>query len=315
MFQFVEGTLIKSIQNGDWILLDEINLASDSVLNKLSTIVQGSHILLNERADIVETKRHPEFRVFMCMNPPYSSAGKKQLPQNLRGKLTEIYVPELENEADLWQIIDRNSKSLGNSQVNCISETYKREILAFFMQVKTDVQKQTKRGNIGLRNLCRALQFIKSAVSLNYPAIKAIFDSLYTCFASHLDPQLQDSVKQLIFKLFEIKKLPELTLSEEKADGRFAYIEGSIIPLGSFKPEAFDETNFILTPSFKGLLRQLASVVTVSDFAVILEGPTSAGKTSCVQYLAAVTQNKVIRINNHMHTDVQEYLGSYVPDA
>lgn len=55
-------------------------------------------------------------------------------------------------------------------------------------------------------------------------------------------------------------------------------------------------------------------MVAVSNFAVILEGPTSAGKTSCVQYLASVTHNKVIRINNHMHTDVQEYLGSYVPD-
>ena len=39
IFQFVEGKLIKSIQQGDWILLDEINLASDSVLNKLATIV------------------------------------------------------------------------------------------------------------------------------------------------------------------------------------------------------------------------------------------------------------------------------------
>ena len=68
------------MQNGDWILLDEINLASESVLNKLATIIQGSHILLNERADIVETKLHNDFRVFMCMNPPYSSAGKKQLP-------------------------------------------------------------------------------------------------------------------------------------------------------------------------------------------------------------------------------------------
>jgi len=77
IFQFVEGNLCKRIQEGDWILLDEINLASDSVLNKLATIVQGNHILLNERADIVETKRHADFRIFMCMNPPYSSAGKK----------------------------------------------------------------------------------------------------------------------------------------------------------------------------------------------------------------------------------------------
>lgn len=77
IFQFIEGTLIKSLQNGDWILLDEINLASDSVLNRLATLIEGDHILLNERADIVETKRHPEFRIFMCMNPPYTSAGKK----------------------------------------------------------------------------------------------------------------------------------------------------------------------------------------------------------------------------------------------
>ena len=122
IFQFVEGTLIKSIQEGDWILLDEINLASDSVLNKLATIVQGNHILLNERADIVETKRHAEFRIFMCMNPPYSSAGKKQLPFSLRSKLTEIYVAELENEADLWDIIDRNTKSLSNELVSCLPE-------------------------------------------------------------------------------------------------------------------------------------------------------------------------------------------------
>ena len=97
IFQFIEGTLIQSIKNGEWILLDEINLASEQVLNRVATLVEGDYILLNERADIVETRRHPEFRVFMCMNPPYTSAGKKQLPWSLRAKLTEIYVPELDN--------------------------------------------------------------------------------------------------------------------------------------------------------------------------------------------------------------------------
>lgn len=62
-------------------------------------------------------------------------------------------------------------------------------------------------------------------------------------------------------------------------------------------------------------MNRLASIVAASDFAVILEGPTSAGKTSTVQYLAKKTHNKIFRINNHMHTDVQEYLGSYSPDA
>ena len=90
----------------------------------------------------------------MCMNPPYSSAGKKQLPATLRGKLTEIYVPEMDNQADLWQIIDMNTK---NRKLSYIDEEQKRSILAFYSSVKYEVQKQTKRGNIGLRNLCRAL--------------------------------------------------------------------------------------------------------------------------------------------------------------
>ena len=35
------------------------------------------------------------------------------------------------------------------------------------------------------------------------------------------------------------------------------------------------------------------------------------GKTSVVKYLAGLTGTKVIRINNHEHTDIQEYVGSY----
>ena len=38
-FQFIDGQLIDSINKGSWILLDEINLASDEVLNRLATIV------------------------------------------------------------------------------------------------------------------------------------------------------------------------------------------------------------------------------------------------------------------------------------
>jgi midasin (ATPase involved in ribosome maturation) len=44
------------------------------------------------------------------------------------------------------------------------------------------------------------------------------------------------------------------------------------------------------------------------------QGPTSSGKTSLVGYLAAQTGHKFVRINNHQHTDLQEYLGSWVPD-
>jgi midasin (ATPase involved in ribosome maturation) len=52
--------------------------------------------------------------------------------------------------------------------------------------------------------------------------------------------------------------------------------------LGNHKPGTFDEKEFIITPTFELLLQQLTSIISVSDFAIILEGPTSAGKTSCI---------------------------------
>lgn len=43
-------------------------------------------------------------------------------------------------------------------------------------------------------------------------------------------------------------------------------------------------------------------------FPILLEGETSAGKTSIVCHLAKITGNKIVRINNHEHTDVQEWV-------
>lgn len=47
-------------------------------------------------------------------------------------------------------------------------------------------------------------------------------------------------------------------------------------------------------------------------FPVLIQGPTSAGKTSMINYLANITGHKFVRINNHEHTDLQEYLGTYI---
>jgi len=124
---------------------------------------------------------------------------------------------------------------------------------------------------------------MKSAIGLKYPVLKAIHDSLYTCFASHLESVMQKQIQALIFKLFEIKQLPALAHSSEiQLSDKYALVEQFVIPKGKFKNEKFDKRDFVTTSSFKRLLKQLAGVVAVSDYAVILQGPTSAGKTSTV---------------------------------
>lgn len=72
---------------------------------------------------------------------------------------------------------------------------------------------------------------------------------------------------------------------------------------------------YILTESIKNHLNNLARIVLARRYPILLQGPTSSGKTSMVEYLAQRTGHRFVRINNHEHTDLQEYLGQYISDA
>ena len=73
--------------------------------------------------------------------------------------------------------------------------------------------------------------------------------------------------------------------------------------------------SFIVTPTVKVYLTDLARAAVARKYPVLLQGPTSSGKTSMVQYLAGLTGHTCVRINNHEHTDLQEYIGSYVTNS
>uniref|UniRef100_A0A0G4HWH0 Midasin n=1 Tax=Chromera velia CCMP2878 TaxID=1169474 RepID=A0A0G4HWH0_9ALVE len=92
-------------------------------------------------------------------------------------------------------------------------------------------------------------------------------------------------------------------------------IEGFWIAAG---PEPIDvdaaHERFVVTPSVMAHLKNLARVLSGLRTPILLEGPTSAGKTSLVEFLCRLTGHRFVRVNNHEHTDLQEYLGQYVCD-
>ncbi len=47
---------------------------------------------------------------------------------------------------------------------------------------------------------------------------------------------------------------------------------------------------------------------------MLIEGPTGVGKTSLVKLVAQLTGHEFLRINNHEHTDMQDFMGQYVTD-
>lgn len=75
-----------------------------------------------------------------------------------------------------------------------------------------------------------------------------------------------------------------------------------------------EEGKYVVTETVKRHLSNLARAVLLRRHPILLQGPTSSGKTSLVEYLAQRTGHRFMRINNHEHTDLQEYLGTYVTD-
>ena len=83
--------MTEAVKNGDWILLDEVNMAPASVLECLSQLLESEgSIILDEARDYKSIPRHKDFRLFACMNPA-TDTGKA----DLRNMFSELYCDEM----------------------------------------------------------------------------------------------------------------------------------------------------------------------------------------------------------------------------
>ena len=55
---------------------------------------------------------------------------------------------------------------------------------------------------------------------------------------------------------------------------------------------------YLVTDSVKKHIIDMLRAISSTDLPVLLEGPTSAGKTSMVQYIANLAGYKCVRVNN-----------------
>jgi midasin len=109
IFEWHDGPLVDAMKTGDVLLLDEISLADDSVLERLNSVLEpGRTVVLAEKGgdnvDDSVVQAALDFRLVATMNPG-GDYGKKELSPALRNRFTEIWVPAVNERADLTQII------------------------------------------------------------------------------------------------------------------------------------------------------------------------------------------------------------------
>ncbi|KAL1551716.1 midasin-like isoform X1 [Salvia divinorum] len=303
VFSFVEGAFIKAMTNGEWVLLDEVNLAPPEILQRVTGVLENERgsVCLSERGDIEYIHRHPNFRMFACMNPA-TDAGKRDLAVSLRSRFTEYFVDDVLDDEDLVLFINQFIDD---------DPSYRKlvsQLMEFYKAAKKSEERlqdgANQKPHYSLRSLYRALEYLKKA-KRKFGLEKSIYDGFCMFFMNSLDDPSAILMNTLICKyLLGGRSLQPLPYHEYLAVKT---------PTPSNDNDVLKR--YVLTESVMEHLKNLARAIFIGRYPVLLQGPTSSGKTSLVCYLAAITGHEFVRINNHEHTDLQEYLGSYITDA
>lgn len=324
-FRFVEGNIVKAVRNGDWILLDEINLASADTLESIVDLfdhIQPS-LLLTESGNVDRLVAHAEFRVFAAMNPA-TDVGKKDLPPGVRSRFTEIYVDGPDKDLKSLQSIVRSYL-----KQECMSDTaLALEVSQLYQKINALahdnrlVDGAGQRPHFSLRTLTRVLQYAKRMQQF-CTLRRALYEGFQMSFLTFLDAESATLVQPLIEEYLFSKRTnvrAELRKSLRRPDDEYEYIQAfpsskHWIRKGPYPAE--EQPHYIFTPFVERNLENLARAASTRQSSILIQGPTSSGKTSMIEYLAKRSGHKFVRINNHEHTDLQEYLGTYVsgPDG
>ncbi|KAK9894542.1 P-loop containing nucleoside triphosphate hydrolase protein [Cystobasidium minutum MCA 4210] len=318
-FAFVEGPLVRALRNGDWVLLDEINLATSETLESLATILQSStsSVVLTERGDLEPVRRHKDFRLFACMNPA-NDVGKRDLPPALRTRFTEIFVRAPDSDKGVLLGVVQNY--IGHVAVG--DRAIVQDIAELYLQLKTLAQDgrladgSNHPPHFSMRTLARSLVFAADFAS-DFGIRRAAYEGIAMCFTTSLDAGSRDLVTAIMHDhLVERSKSPKsffkTTVTPPNNAENFVAVGSFWIAKGAHTPEMPE--GYVLTSSVEDKLINLTRAVAAARFPILLQGPTSSGKTSIIEYLAKRSGHHFVRINNHEHTDIQEYLGTYMSD-
>ena len=295
-----------------------MNLASAETLECISSLLDSptASITLTEHGSLEPVPRHPDFRLFACMNPA-TDVGKKDLPPNIRSRFTEIDVPS--PDADKDTLLSIITQYIGPNAVG--DKGIIMDIAEFYSAVKKLSESRqisdgdNHRPHFSMRTLTRALTFAANTASA-YSLRRSVWEGCLMAFTMILDTESAQLVSTVARKhLLAGVRNPQSMLNKEPSTPK----TGTFVKFGPFYLEKgpLEEDlaeDYILTPSVHQKLIDLARIILTRQFPILIEGPTSSGKTSSIEYLAKRTGHHFVRINNHEHTDIQEYLGSYVSD-
>ena len=308
-FKWCDGPLLSAIKQGQWVLLDELNLASQTVLEGLNSVLDHrGRIFVPELNQTFSCGTN--FRVFAAQNPAGDGSERKSLPKSFLNRFAKVYVQEL--KADDQKII-----------LSKLHPSIPPHALSLIISTTNELQKATDDGRLGAHgkphelNLRDAKRWCEIAESVHdgnewlHSLQRAFSPVLMQRFRSENDRwQAARTFIQLCGSneddALMAVRVPEcVRVYHDIAQIGYATIPRS--PHG--RPPAASSADTLLR-DWQPQLQALGHCVEQGWLSIVV-GETGSGKRTIVRQLASLCGGSLHELSLTAATDTSDMLGSY----
>lgn len=301
-FAWKDAGFLQALQEGNWVLLDEMNLAPQSVLEGLNAILDHRGTVFVPELGRSFT-RHPNFRIFAAQNPVHQGGGRKGLPKSFVNRFTKVYIEPL--SAEDFLIICRH-----------LYPSYSVDLLSRMIQFTIQLEAALKSGQgfgrqggpweFNLRDIIRWLALLHDKSGFEeMPGHPAEFlDAVFLRrFRSREDRLRVESLFHEIFNDHVSSPLPpHPSLSSTFAQFGHALAQRTL---------AWGHRSLSAPMQHDLYALQTATRCLQQGWLVILTGVKGSGKSNIVRHLADVCGAGLYEFAATPSTDTTDLLGSF----
>lgn len=296
-FAWKDAEFLRALQEGHWVLLDEMNLAPQAILEGLNSVLDHRGMVYIPELGR-SFQKHPSFRIFAAQNPQNQGCGRKGLPKSFVNRFTKVYVEELHPKDQL--LISRHlfphypidwleGMITFNSRLN--EEIVHKKAFAC----------EGGPWEFNLRDLIRWSSLLKVNDRLAHPS-----EYLHTLYLHRFrTPGDRERVARIFMELFPIS--PTFHAPRPSISPSYLQIGAHFSTRKNLSPQ---QAHPPLPPSH---LKYLETIATCSSkgWLVILTGERSSGKSGLLRILSNLSGNFLQEISINSTTDTTDILGSF----
>ena len=334
-FQWTDGSVVRALRNGNWIIFDEINLAPPEVLEEITHLLISYGATRSEDKYIycgTEVLKIPdETIIFATMNPRSIGGGRGQLPRSLDSHLISITLDALpkeevhliglklaeaslvHNETELgiteqqlfklFEIQSEFHDKVTNREIGYHGGPFEfnlRDLELFFAILQGNANYYMLSGgdieSIKASQLRSIQLFAQIAFAMR---LQSITEQTQGCEIINRHLGIQDTDNIINNTLFE-------KISSTKD---FVQIGNVVLPIKDANIASKPQTIVHTQNAIKRM--QYVATAMQSKKCILLEGPTCSAKTSLVIELARLCGKKLVIISMNDDTEVADMMGQY----